>query len=95
METRQAYVTKHATQRFKDRMGIPKRSVQKMADAALKHGIGQNGTKGKLNRYVVKTFFEYRKATNIRIHNKFVYLFDENVLITIFHLPKGLEKGIK
>lgn len=80
-------VTRHAARRTKQRLGLPKRCVEKNAEMALLHGIRHSETRGSLNRYITSLYFNNCKANNIRILNQQVYIFQDTRLITVFPLP--------
>lgn len=80
-------VTIHAKNRAKQRLGISKGMTNKIADKALKYGICHKDTKGKFKSYIDKLYLIERQANNIRIYNRKIYLFHNDVLITILNLP--------
>ena len=84
-------LTNHGEKRIKDRIGISKKSSYKNAEKALKYGFDQSKTKGKFNRYLTKLYFT-NKCNNILVYNRYVYVFKNNVLITVFNLPKDFIK---
>ncbi len=86
------YVTKHATQRTKERLGLPKRLTLKNAEKALKDGIRHRETSGSLHRYITALYWKHRNANNIRIYCNNVYLFHEDTFITVFPLPQKYRK---
>ena len=52
------YLTDHAVQRTKERVGLPKRSAEKNAQKALESGIRHCETKGSLNRYITALYWK-------------------------------------
>ena len=46
------YITKHAEQRLKERVGLNKKALQRAADTAFEKGIRHNETIGDLNKWV-------------------------------------------
>lgn len=82
------YLTDHAVQRTKERVGLPKRSAEKNAQKALENGIRHCETKGSLNRYITALYWKQKTANNIRIYCNNVYIFNNDVLITVFPLPQ-------
>ena len=85
-------LTKHAEGRSRKRLGLNKKSVEKDSQAAFENGITHAEAKGHLKRFIDKLFLSHQKATNIRVYNGGVYLFAQNVLITIVPLPGHLRK---
>lgn len=90
-------VTRHAGTRIKERIGC-KKTVEKLAEKAFKFGISEQDASGQLKRYIRRKFEKKYTANNIRIYNQHVFLFANNILITVFKLPNRLlktEKRIK
>jgi hypothetical protein len=83
-------VTDHGTQRIKDRLGLSKKIADKTAQKALDRGVGHSETKGNLRRYIDKVYYSEQKANNIRVYNRKIYLFRDDVLITVLNLPHNL-----
>ena len=73
------YLTDHAVQRTKERVGLPKRSAEKNAQKALENGIRHCETKGSLNRYITALYWKQKTANNIRIYCNNVYIFNNSV----------------
>ena len=83
-------VTKHATKRIRQRLGINKKSADKNAEKALKYGITHSEAKGKLCKYMDGIFLLNCRPNNMRVYNHSVYLFRGNTLITVIALPHSL-----
>lgn len=88
-------ITDHAFDRGKDRLGLNKDSFQKLSEKAFTSGIKHSDTKGSLNKYISKVWFKYRVADNIRIYGEYLFLFQKNILITVYLLPNNLKKNAK
>ncbi len=84
--------SKHAIKAIKKRLGLPKRSVVKRLEEAVIHGLHHKGLKGRLKRYVDYLWFKYEKAGTIIIHNNFVFIGNNGVLITMYGLPHNLRR---
>ena len=80
-------LTNHAEQRVKDRVGVSKKIADKVTQRALDNGIKHAETTGSLKRYMDKLYLSHRNANNMRIYNRKVYIFDQDVLITVINLP--------
>ena len=87
-----ARITRHATQRMRQRLGISKRTTEKNAEKALAHGIKHSDTRGSLHRYISSLYWKEQTANNARIYNNSVYIFHNNTLITVFPLPQKYRK---
>lgn len=88
-----ARVTKHAKKRGKQRIGVKKKDVQRNAQKALELGISHYEAKGNLKRYMTKIYLKNGIPNNMRVYNHKVYLFCNNVLITVLSLPAQLCKA--
>ena len=88
-----AHVTNHAAQRTKERVGIPKRISEKNANKALQLGIRHNETSGSLHKYITALYLKQRTANNVRIYCGNVYIFHDEILITILTLPQKYRKA--
>jgi len=86
------YITNHAEDRFKERVGLPKRLAAKNAALALERGITHAEATGKLRHYFDKLYMAQETANNIRIYCGNVYIFSYDTLITVFPLPQSLRK---
>lgn len=87
-------ISKHARMRLKQRAGIKRNSVDRLAARAFERGISHEQCTGKLKKYIDKTWMKNKRATNIRIYGMMVYIFSiEETLITVLHLPNDL-KGL-
>jgi len=85
-------ITDHAYERAKERINWNKSTLDKMASKSFNNGIKHSDTKGALNKYITKLWFEHKTANNIRIHGEVVYLFRNNLLITLYQLPNEFKK---
>lgn len=87
-----AQVTIHANKRIRERVGIPKRAIDRYAANALQDGLTHSDCKGSLKRYVDSLYFRNPDANNIRIYNGSVYIFHDDILITVLTLPQKYRK---
>ena len=81
------HITDHGGQRIKDRVGLSKKIADKIAEKALCLGIKHEDTKGSLRRYLDAVYLKKEIPNNIRVYNRKVYLFRNNLLITVLDLP--------
>lgn len=88
-------VTKHADQRLKERCGFNSKARNRMAERAFREGITQAQTKGKLNKWMTKLYFNNMNANNIRIYGEKAYIFCDETLVTVLSVPAELKKDIK
>ena len=80
--------TKHGEKRVRKRIGVNKKAVSTMAEAALKEGITNSEAIGSLDRYFYYLYKHNEQANNIRVYANYVWIFHNNTLITVFNLPK-------
>ena len=86
-------ITNHAADRFRERVKLPKRAVTKNARLALEKGISQAEATGQLRKYIDNLYRnEAQQANNIRIYCGMVYIFYFDTLLTLFPVPKPLQK---
>ena len=83
-----AKVTKHATMRTRKRLGIPKKSADANAEKALHNGFHRTQAKNALRRYLDGVWYQYPPVNNIRVYHRHVYIFNNDILITVLNLPK-------
>lgn len=88
------YITRHATARLRERLGIPKTAVERNAAKALTKGITVAETTGRLRQYLDYLYLCQHKANNVRIHTRYVYIFQDERLITVFPLPQVYRKAV-
>lgn len=86
----------HAKKRMKERLGANKQAIHRIAVNALNKGITHGETCGSLKRFMDALFLSHKTATNMRIYNNAVFLFDrrEN-LITVIQLPNRYHTVVK
>ena len=87
-----SYVTDHAQKRIKERLGINKKSIQKVSDKALSLGLKHSETTGRLKKYADSLYLKKKRGFNIRIYSEKVYLFANETLVTVLPLPTDLKK---
>lgn len=88
-------LTEHARSRLKERCGLNKSSLQKMADRAFEEGISHKETVGTLNRWITSLYMQNKTANNIRLYGDKAYLFRGKVLITVIQIPSRLRNHPK
>ncbi len=87
-----AQVTRHAGRRARERLGIPKKATQSNADRALRNGIHLEQTSGSLRRYLDYIWYNDTPKNNIRIYHQNIYIFNNDILVTILPLPAKYHK---
>ena len=85
-------MTNHGVKRAKERVGLPKRALERNAEKAFTEGLKHSDLTGSIKRYVDALYFKKEKAGNIRIYCGRVYIFCGNNLVTVFYLPPKYRK---
>jgi hypothetical protein len=90
-------VTKHALDRLKERLGLPRSAALRMATKAYNSGLKHGDLNGRLERYVSGiTKCHMVKGAKVRLYGHHVFCFVENpddneaTLVTVYELPKSL-----
>lgn len=88
-------VTYHARKRMKERMGVNKSSVDRMADIAYEKGICHSDTTGDLHRWMDAQYLSQKIANNMRIYGETLYVFRDQTLITVLHVPNRMRRQVR
>lgn len=83
-------VSYHAEKRMRERMGLNKKSIERIAQRAYETGVRHCDCKGNLRKYISHVWENNKNANNIRIYSDKVFVFCDDLLITVFHLPRDL-----
>lgn len=87
-------ITEHAKERARERLKWNAETLEKMSERAMNIGVKHSDTRGKLNRFMSKIYLQHKTANNTRIYGEHIYIFADNVLITVIQLPTVLKKYI-
>lgn len=87
-------ITKHAKIRIKERINIPKQSIDRTCLMVLEKGMSHKDATGRLRKYIDWLYFKYQKANNIKIYGEFTYLFYNQILITVIPLPSDYKNAV-
>lgn len=89
-------VSKHGAKRARQRVGLPKKAVERNAQRALAEGIGYREATGALRRYISWLYELYDgNGNNIRIYGDKVWIFHDSILITVLNVPGEHRKAAK
>jgi hypothetical protein len=88
-------VTNHGKSRIKERCGIKAKGVDRLAKIAFDKGLTHAETSGELNRYITSLYFYNKQANNIRLYGDKVYIFCEEVLVTVLDTPHRYRAIVK
>jgi len=82
------YISRHAEQRLRERSGLNKSSVIRIAHRAYNRGISHCETKGDLKKWISELYLHSGTANNIKIYGDKAFLFHYNELITVLQVPQ-------
>ena len=92
--TKEVEVSKHAYKRLKGRTGLNKKAFNKLVNGAYKDGLTHKKAVGSLKSYYDSLYRSHKSANNIKIHKNYVFIFNNNFLVTIFPVRNGIGKLI-
>lgn len=87
-------VTRHARMRSKERFGIKGKAAERLAERALLVGLSRSDVTGKLARYFDELYARHKKGNNIRVYAGKIFVFHDDVLLTVMPLPESLIKVV-
>ncbi len=87
------HVSVHGNKRVRRRCGVPKKTVNKLAEEAFEKGLTHGETTGSLNKYITGVYFYNKTANNIRVYRDKVFIFAGQSLITVLNLPARYHKS--
>lgn len=87
-------LTKHGEERIRKRIGINKKSINKMKKLAFDKGVAHKDVIGSLKKYYDYLFFKNKTATNVRIYSNYVWIFTNDKLVTVFPMPNKYKNVI-
>lgn len=92
-------ITKHGRKRVGERLGLPKKAVDRQFALAIERGYPHNKTKGNLHKWITKTALSTPKATTCIVYNNYLFVCSkwngELKLITVLPIPSNIQKSIK
>lgn len=88
-------ITDHAFDRAKDRLGLNRTALERLSELAYSNGIAHKDTKARLNRYITSLYMKEGSANNIKIYGEVIFIFKNNLLVTLYQIPNELKKYVK
>ena len=89
-------ITKHAEQRMRERLGLNKKSMQRMVQKVYNNGKRVDDFKGGMYKYLFNIEKSHKSLhgedSSIRMYGDFIYLFTGQSLITVFRAKKQKHK---
>ena len=91
-----AILTKHASMRMSQRCGIQKKTQAKVVRRAWRHGLthSESSVDPNLKRWIDGLYLSHRKPNKILLYGNGAYLFKDDVLITVIHIPESLQESV-
>jgi hypothetical protein len=71
------------------------KSMDRLADIAFEKGLTHAETSGSLHAYLTSLYFYNGTADNIRIYGDKVYIFCNQVLVTVLDLPNKYKNAVR
>lgn len=89
-------ITKHASMRLSQRCGIQKKMQSKVVKRAWRHGVthSESSIDVNLKRWIDGLYLSQRKPNKILLYGNGAYLFKDNVLLTVIHIPESLQECV-
>lgn len=87
-------VTTHADRRIRERVGVPRSAVRRLASKARTDGIERRETTGSLRRYL-DSLYHYNGTANSTIYvwGDKVFIFVDKALVTVLNLPNRFKNS--
>lgn len=88
-------ITDHGFERMEQRLGLPKRAVERTAKIVWEQGFEHKDFKGRLKKYLDWVFLSHKKASALKIYSEHIWLFtNQQVLISVWRVPKQFLKAV-
>lgn len=90
-------ISKHARQRMHERLGLKKRSIERIVEKAFDQGVTHAEATGRFKKYFAYLFLEHqdKHCNNIRVWQDKVFIFNSYSLITVIPLPNAHKNAAK
>lgn len=88
-------LTHHACKRARQRLSWNASTLERMSVKAFELGLKRKNTRGRLKKYLDKLWNDHKKANNVRLYGETLFVFSNNLLITVWHLPTELRRSAK
>lgn len=93
MNDQGAIVTTHAEKRAKQRLGLPRKAVKRLATEALESGVPREKFGGSIRRYLDKVYLSKEKEPDIYIKAQNLFIFQNDIFITAWALPRRYQRA--
>lgn len=91
------FVTKHAYERMKERMGLNKKAAKRLAYRAHSDGISYDDVTGRLRNYILaKARCIDVDGTEVYVYGEYMYVYSHkeewDALLTVYQMPHIMRK---
>ena len=82
--------------RMSQRCGIQKKTQAKVVRRAWRHGLthSESSVDPNLKRWIDGLYLSQRKPNKILLYGNGAYLFKDDILITVIHIPENLQDSV-
>lgn len=88
-------VSEHGRQRARERLGIPRRAIKRMAALARRHGKGRAYFRGDLRRYLESCSQGGAVRQDVRVYGGFIYIFGmDGTFVTCWPVPRVFQQAV-
>lgn len=89
-------ITKHASMRLLQRCGVQKKTQAKVVRRAWSRGVthSESSIDSNLKRWIDGLYLSHRKPNKILLYGNGAYLFKDDILITVIHIPESLQECV-
>lgn len=87
-------LTHHGIKRVRQRLGLPKKAVEKLVSEAQERGAAPEDFSGQMRKYLdwVARHKHEARIASLRVHSGYVFVFRDDVFITAWPLPYHLRR---
>lgn len=83
-------ITAHAEKRIRKRLGIPRKAVERFVKEAHQSGIPAKQFKGRVKKFYDAVSIKYQAGNQSFFYREYVFIAQDNVLITVYPVPRHL-----
>jgi len=83
-------LTEHACKRARQRFRWNVSTLERMSKKAFESGLKRKNTNGRLKKYLDKLWNDHKHVNNFRLYGETLFVFSNNRLLTVWHLPPNL-----
>ena len=76
----EAIITTHAEKRIRQRLGLPKRAVKRMANGALNNKFDRRYFNGSLRKYLDSVYHRKNEKPTVKLKDFYMFIFQGDSL---------------